>query len=113
MPCPRTAAPTRRIGLQLGWLSLTGGGPFYSPPMDSSYTYTQVIILLTDGLNTQDRWYGDGSSLGTPDDAKIDAREQLASPSRLHATPHKSSRGQQRPRLFACAANGPLLRTAE
>jgi hypothetical protein len=101
------------IGLQLGWLSLTGGAPFYSPPMDSSYIYTQVIILLTDGLNTQDRWYGDGSSLGTPDDAKIDAREQLASPSRLHATPHKSSRGQQRPRLFACAANGPLLRTAE
>jgi hypothetical protein len=34
------------IGLQLGWLSLTGGGPFYAPPMDSSYTYTQVIILL-------------------------------------------------------------------
>jgi hypothetical protein len=28
-------------------------------------------------LNTQDRWYGDGSSLGTSDDAKIDAREQL------------------------------------
>ena len=65
------------IGLQLGWLSLTGGGPFTAPPMDSSYTYTQVIILLTDGLNTQDRWYGDGSSLGTSDDAKIDAREQL------------------------------------
>jgi hypothetical protein len=63
--------------LSAGWLSLTGGGPFYSPPMDSCYTYTQVFILLTDGLNTQDRWYGDGSSLGTPDDAKIDAREQL------------------------------------
>ena len=28
-------------------------------------------------MNTQDRWYGDGSSLGTSDDAKIDAREQL------------------------------------
>ena len=42
-----------------------------------NYNYTQAIILLTDGLNTQDRWYGDGSSLGTSDDAKIDAREQL------------------------------------
>jgi hypothetical protein len=65
------------IGLQLGWLSLVGGGPFTVPAMQSGYNYTQVIILLTDGLNTQDRWYGDGSSLGTTDDAKIDARQQL------------------------------------
>jgi Flp pilus assembly protein TadG len=65
------------IGLQLGWLSLVGGGPFTAPAMLSGYTYSQVIILLTDGLNTQDRWYGDGSSLGTSDDAKIDARQQL------------------------------------
>lgn len=65
------------LGLQLGWLSLVGGGPFTMPPLETGYNYTQVIILLTDGLNTQDRWYGDGSSLGTSDDAKIDAREQL------------------------------------
>jgi Flp pilus assembly protein TadG len=64
------------IGLQLGWLSLVGGGPFFAPPLDPNYTYTQVIILLTDGLNTQDRWYGNGSSVGTTDDAKIDAREK-------------------------------------
>ena len=57
------------IGLELGWMSLVGGGPFYSPPMDPNYTYTQVIILLTDGLNTQDRWYSDQSS--------IDTRQQL------------------------------------
>ena len=35
----------------------------------SNYTYQQVIILLTDGLNTQDRWYTNQSS--------IDARQQL------------------------------------
>ena len=45
------------IGLQLGWLSLVGGGPFTVPPMDPNYQYTEVIILLTDGLNTQNRWY--------------------------------------------------------
>jgi hypothetical protein len=28
-------------------------------------------------LNTQDRWYGDGSRTGTSDDDKIDAREQM------------------------------------
>jgi hypothetical protein len=57
------------IGLQLGWMSLVGGGPFTSPAMDPNYQYKQIIILLTDGLNTQDRWYTSQSS--------IDAREQL------------------------------------
>ena len=57
------------LGLQLGWLSLVGGGPFTAPPMASGYTYQQVIILLTDGLNTEDRWYGNQSS--------IDARQQM------------------------------------
>jgi Flp pilus assembly protein TadG len=57
------------IGLALGWMSLTGGGPFTAPPMDSNYTYSQVIILLTDGLNTQDRWYSNQS--------QIDARQTL------------------------------------
>jgi Flp pilus assembly protein TadG len=57
------------IGLQLGWMSLAGVGPFTAPAMDPNYTYTQVIILLTDGLNTQDRWYTSQSS--------IDARQQL------------------------------------
>jgi hypothetical protein len=52
------------IGLQLGWMSLVGGGPFPTPPpMDGEYQYTQVIILLTDGLNTQDRWYTDQTSI--------------------------------------------------
>jgi hypothetical protein len=57
------------IGLQLGWLSITGGGPFSVPAMDPNYTYQQIIILLTDGLNTQDRWYSSQSS--------IDARQQM------------------------------------
>jgi len=54
------------IGLQLGWMSLVGGGPFPTPPaMDPNYRYSQVIILLTDGLNTQDRWYTDQTSIDT------------------------------------------------
>jgi len=57
------------LGLQLGWMSLVGGGPFTVPPLDPLYQYTQVIILLTDGLNTQDRWYSSQNS--------IDTREQL------------------------------------
>ncbi len=57
------------IGLALGWMSLTGGGPFTAPPLDSRYTYSQVIILLTDGLNTQNRWSSTQS--------QIDARQQM------------------------------------
>ena len=57
------------IGLAWGWQSLVGGGPFTAPPMDPNYQYNQVIILLTDGLNTQDRWY--------TDQASIDARQQI------------------------------------
>jgi Flp pilus assembly protein TadG len=45
------------IGLVWGWLTLAGGGVFTVPTMDSSYTYNQAIILLSDGLNTEDRWY--------------------------------------------------------
>jgi hypothetical protein len=57
------------IGLQVAWMSLNGGGPFTVPPMDEHYTYSQVIVLLTDGLNTQNRWYTRQSS--------IDDREEM------------------------------------
>jgi len=57
------------IGLQVGWMSLVGGGPFTAPTEDANYTYQHVIILLTDGLNTQDRWYTSQSS--------IDARQSM------------------------------------
>ena len=57
------------IGLVWGWLSLAGGGPFTVPKEDSGYKYQEIIILLTDGLNTQDRWYSDAAS--------IDARQKM------------------------------------
>jgi hypothetical protein len=37
--------------------------------MDPAFKYQQVIILLTDGLNTQDRWYSSA--------VDIDARQQI------------------------------------
>jgi Flp pilus assembly protein TadG len=52
------------IGLQMGWQSLTAS-PFTIPAKDSNYTYQDVIILLTDGLNTEDRWYTSASSIDT------------------------------------------------
>jgi Flp pilus assembly protein TadG len=44
------------IGLAWGWQSLTNP-PLSVPSKDPNYQYQDIIILLTDGLNTQDRWY--------------------------------------------------------
>lgn len=60
------------IGLQWGFQSLTAA-PFTIPSKDSQFTYNQVIILLSDGLNTQNRWYGNGTTY----DARVDARQQI------------------------------------
>ena len=49
------------IGLVWAWQSLVGGGPMTMPAKNANYTYKEVIILLSDGLNTQNRWYGNGS----------------------------------------------------
>jgi len=50
------------IGLQVGWQTLTAS-PFTVPPVDPDYKYQTVIILLTDGLNTEDRWYTSQTSI--------------------------------------------------
>ena len=55
----------QNIGLQLGWQSLVGGGPFTVPAKDPNYKYTDVIILMTDGMNTQNRWYTSQTSIDT------------------------------------------------
>jgi Flp pilus assembly protein TadG len=62
----------QNIGLAWGWQSLTNP-PLTVPPMDPNYQYQQIIILLTDGLNTQDRWYGNGYQTST----QVDARQQI------------------------------------
>jgi Flp pilus assembly protein TadG len=59
------------IGLVWAWQTLAGGGPFTVPVKDTTYTYNEVIILLSDGLNTQDRWYGSGSSVSTSVDHRM------------------------------------------
>jgi Flp pilus assembly protein TadG len=51
------------IGLVWAWLSLVGGGPLTAPAKDSNYKYTDVIILMSDGLNTQNRWSSDQATI--------------------------------------------------
>jgi Flp pilus assembly protein TadG len=58
------------IGLSLAWQTLIAGAPFPAPAEDPKYKYQKVIILLTDGENTQNRFSTSQTS--------IDARTKLA-----------------------------------
>jgi Flp pilus assembly protein TadG len=60
------------IGLAWGWQALTTGSPLDAPAPDP--LAQNVIVLLSDGLNTQDRWYGNGVN----SNANVDARMALA-----------------------------------
>ena len=64
-------ATNQPIGLVWGWQSLVGGGPLTAPTKDSGYVYNEVIVLMSDGLNTLDRWYGNGSSTETSVDKRM------------------------------------------
>jgi Flp pilus assembly protein TadG len=57
------------IGLAWGWQAQTSGTPL-SPPTWHSDTM-QFVVLLSDGLNTQDRFYGDGSTHNTSIDNRM------------------------------------------
>ncbi|EKS27867.1 TadE/TadG family type IV pilus assembly protein [Afipia felis] len=63
------------VGLFWGWQTLnTTNNPFMAPPKDPNWVYKDYIVLLTDGLNTQDRWY---TCPGTGACSTIDARQEL------------------------------------
>ena len=58
------------VGLAWGWLSLsTTNPPLQAPAKDSNYIYKNYIVLLSDGLNTQNRW--------STSAADIDARQKI------------------------------------
>ena len=59
------------IGLVWAWQSLVGGGPLTMPAKDSNYTYKEYVILMSDGLNTADRWYGTGYTVSSDVDKRM------------------------------------------
>jgi hypothetical protein len=61
------------IGVFWAWLTHATTGPFPTPAKDLNYVYQDVIILLTDGLNTQSRLYGNGYQHSD----EVDARQEL------------------------------------
>ncbi len=74
------------IGLVWGWQSLVGGGPFPTPASkDPNYTYQDIIVLMSDGLNTIDRWYGDGSNTSTDVDKRMYTSESIGTCANIKA----------------------------
>lgn len=57
------------IGIAWGWLSLLQQTPFNAPAEDSNFQYSKVIVLLSDGDNTQNRFSSSVSA--------IDARQKI------------------------------------
>jgi hypothetical protein len=51
------------IGMAWAWQSLASTLPLNAPAKEAAYTYKDAIILLSDGMNTQDRWYSDATSI--------------------------------------------------
>lgn len=64
------------IGIAWGWQSLTPTLPLNAPPEEANYTYKKVLIVMSDGLNTQNRWptYGNGQHQFN---GQIDARQRI------------------------------------
>lgn len=64
------------IGIAWGWQSLTSTAPLNAPPEEANYTYKKVLIVMSDGLNTQNRWpsYGNGQHQFN---GQIDARQRI------------------------------------
>jgi Flp pilus assembly protein TadG len=64
-----TGNTNQGIGLAWAWMTLGQGLPFNAPSKDPNYTYRDAIILLSDGLNTQNRYSSTAS--------QIDARQAI------------------------------------
>jgi hypothetical protein len=57
------------IGMHWAWMSLQQTIPLNAPGKDPLYEYTDAIVLMSDGLNTEDRWYDNAG--------QIDARQKI------------------------------------
>jgi len=64
-------ATNQTIGLLWGWLTLLQQSPMNAPSESVNNRYQHIIILFTDGLNTADRRYGDGSNTSTQVDTRM------------------------------------------
>jgi Flp pilus assembly protein TadG len=62
-----TGGTNQAVGLAWAWQTLLPNSPVPAPTEVANTTYNRVIIILSDGLNTEDRWpvNGNGSTQNT------------------------------------------------
>ena len=99
-----TGMTNQGIGMAWAWMTLTQSDPFNAPAKDPNYTYKDAIILLSDGLNTQNRWYGNA--------AQIDARQKILCDNAKAAgitvyTVHVNTGGDPTSAVLQYCASGP------
>jgi hypothetical protein len=68
-----TGSTNQGIGLAWGWQTISTSGPFAAPAESANTTYKKAIVLMSDGLNTKNRWYGNGSD----PEPQVDARQRI------------------------------------
>jgi Flp pilus assembly protein TadG len=67
-------ATNQAIGMHWAWMALQlQSPPFYTIDKEANYKYNDVIILLSDGQNTRDYWYGDGQNYSSG----VDGRQKM------------------------------------
>lgn len=70
----KSGGPTNQpVGMAWAWLSLMQGDPLSAPAQTSGYNYKNIIIVLSDGLNTKNKKAGNGSDHST----YVDGRQRL------------------------------------
>jgi Flp pilus assembly protein TadG len=99
-----TGNTNQGIGMSWAWMTLTQSDPFNAPAKDPNYTYKDAIVLLSDGLNTQNRWYGNA--------AQIDARQKILCDNAKAAgitvyTVHVNTDGDPTSAVLQYCASGP------
>jgi Flp pilus assembly protein TadG len=104
-----TGGTDQAVGLAWGWQSLIPNGVLNAPTEDTTSTYTRVIILLSDGLNTEDRWpdYGNGNTQNTGSGdpqfpGLIDARQRILCDNLKNA---RDSKGQSMYTIYTIQVN--------
>jgi Flp pilus assembly protein TadG len=91
------------IGLLWGWMSLLQQSPLNAPAESSNSQYQHIIILFTDGLNTENRWSDQQSQI----DARMAAvcTNAKASGITIFAVQIDTDGAGESPVLPACASN--------
>jgi hypothetical protein len=72
-----TGGTNQAVGMAWAWQSLIPGGVLNAPAEDATTTYNRVIIILSDGLNTEDRWPENGNGSTQASGNPIDVRQAL------------------------------------